>query len=184
MTFDQRNIAHPEAVVIEAQRLGGRLHLLIPHLHRDLREGTVAGVGERLGEALGAVRFFTGDRIALDIEGAAAVKAHLIDVGDILDRCRGGDDLKDRAGRKARRDHVIEIHAVVLAHILLGDLRRIGRIVARGAGIAQHLARLIVVDDTAALMAVHGGIRRTAGSRVHRQLDVGVGAQRIGDPRA
>ena len=180
MALGDGDLAHHIAVVVKAQFFGGGFHFFFTDLHRDLRESAVAGVGERLGKALGAVGGLAGDWIAVHIDRAVTGEALVVNIGDVLDRRSGGDDLERRAGGEGRGHDVIEIHAVVLALVILGDGRRIGGVIARRTHVTEHLACFIIVDHTRALVTAERRICRAAGIRADRQADIAVGAKGFG----
>ena len=93
-----------------------------------------------------------GNGVALYIQIAVAGEGLLIYIGYVLYRRCGSDDLEDRTGSKGGRNDVVEIYAVIFALVILVYLGGILGIVARGAGIAQYLARLVVVYHTSSLV--------------------------------
>ena len=76
--------------------------LILPEADRKLREGDVAGIGERLLEGLRIVLSRADDRNPGNLVLALAVEAELVDVGDVFDDRRGGDELEYGARRKTR----------------------------------------------------------------------------------
>ena len=148
-------IRHADALGVALQRV--RLQLL-----GDLSEGAVAGVGQGLLEAEIAVGAVAGDDLAAGLVAAVAVEGLGLDVRDLLNGRRRGDQLEDGAGDIGGVEEAVDVDAIVGA-VALVDLGDVVRVIGRRGHGAEDFAGLVVVDAYGPLLPVQG----RQGRRLH-----------------
>ena len=145
LAFAGRNPIQVETAVKAHCFRRGR-HLFLAQLHRQLRKDNVAGFRQAVFETNIPMPAQASDLVAVHRDLPLAVEGAGIQIRDIFDGGRTGDDLENRAGRIRCRERPVEVNTFVLpGGVGIEICRYVARVKGRRAHHAEQFARLVVV---------------------------------------